>query len=167
MARLGGMAYLCSATTSFSMGWLTDRWIAAGASHTRVRKATLATGYLLTGLMLLLCARAGANQFAPFVVVSTMCVGGCGFSGFAVGQTIAGPKAAGKWVGIQNSFGNLSGVIAPALTGFVAQRTGHFLPAFLVTSGVCVLGAASWLFVVERVEPMAWELPAVAEPQSA
>jgi MFS family permease len=164
MARLGGMAYVCSASTSFVTGWLTDRWIAAGASHTLVRKSTLVAGYLLAGLMLVLCARASASHFAPFVVISTMCIGGCGFSTFAVGQTIAGPKAAGKWVGIQNAFGNLSGVVAPALTGFVAQRTGHFLPAFLVTCGVCVFGAATWMFVVGRVEPMEWNTASAFKP---
>ena len=32
---------------------------------------------------------------------------------FAITQTLAGPRAAGKWTGFQNGFGNLAGVVAP------------------------------------------------------
>jgi len=38
---------------------------------------------------------------------------------WAITQTLAGPYAAGRWTGLQNFVGNLAGVVAPALTGFV------------------------------------------------
>src|SRR2546426_1070254 len=42
---------------------------------------------------------------------------------FAMSQILAGPGAAGRWVGIQNACGNFAGVIAPALTGLLVQQT--------------------------------------------
>lgn len=156
MARLGGVAYVCTAGFTFFLGLATDRWIAAGASHTLVRKSVLAVGYLVSGALLVMCAYAGEHTFAALLIVATALLGGAGFCAFATGQTIAGPQAAGKWVGAQNAFGNLSGVVAPVVTGFVVQRSGHFLSAFVITCMVCVLGACSWMFVVGRVEPMDW-----------
>jgi cyanate permease len=76
---------------------------------------------------------------------------------WAITQTIAGPLAAGKWSGLQNCFGNFAGIIAPALTGYVVQRTGHFFWAFVATALVLLAGALSWAFVVGRVESIQWK----------
>jgi len=156
MAKLGGIAFVGSAAANFFMGWLTDRWIASGASHTLIRKATLGVGYVAAGVLLVLCATASGRSFAPLLIAATMCIGGCGFCIFAVGQTIAGPSAAGKWVGIQNGFANFAGVAASAVTGFVAHKTGHFLAAFVLTCGVALFGAISWVLIVGKVEPLDW-----------
>ena len=47
---------------------------------------------------------------------------------FAITQTLAGPRAAGKWTSFQNGFGNFAGVLAPWLTGTVVDQTGKLLP---------------------------------------
>jgi hypothetical protein len=36
------------------------------------------------------------------------------------------------------------------------EYTGEFFWAFAMTSGVSLLGAAGYIFVVDRVEPVAW-----------
>ena len=61
-------------------------------------------------------------------------------------------KAAGRWTGFQNFVGNLAGVVAPALTGFVLQRTGHFYWAFAILTAVALTGTMSWVFLVGPVE---------------
>jgi len=65
---------------------------------------------------------------------------------FAITQTLAGPRAAGKWTGLQNGFGNLAGVAAPWFTGWTVQETGHFYLAFAVVAAMALSGA--FLFVV-------------------
>jgi cyanate permease len=67
---------------------------------------------------------------------------------FAITQTLAGPAAAGKWTSFQNGFGNLAGVLAPILTGFVVDRTGEFYIAFIVAAGFALAGAAMFVFGV-------------------
>jgi nitrate/nitrite transporter NarK len=77
-------------------------------------------------------------------------------SHWALTQRLAGPVAAGKWTGIQNFFGNLSGVAAPAITGFIVQRTGQFYPAFILVVAVILLGACCYGLLIRRVDPIEW-----------
>ena len=51
----------------------------------------------------------------------------------------------------------MSGMVAPAVTGYVLQRTGHFYWAFLIVTGVAFASAASWFLLVGRVEPVIWD----------
>ena len=52
---------------------------------------------------------------------------------------------------------NLSGVIAPAITGVVVDRTGQFLWAFAVSAIVVLIGSAAYLFGLPRIEPVTWK----------
>jgi ACS family D-galactonate transporter-like MFS transporter len=52
--------------------------------------------------------------------------------------------------------GNLAGIVAPALTGYVLQRTGHFYWAFGMVTTVALIGAASWLFLIGPIEQVSW-----------
>jgi ACS family D-galactonate transporter-like MFS transporter len=62
----------------------------------------------------------------------------------------------GRWTGVQNFAGNLSGAVAPALTGFLLDRTGSFHWPFFITAAVTWAGALSWMLVVGRVEEVNW-----------
>jgi ACS family D-galactonate transporter-like MFS transporter len=75
---------------------------------------------------------------------------------WAITQTIAGPEAAGRWTGFQNFVGNLAGVAAPAVTGFVLELTGHFYWAFAILTVVALAGTLTWFFLVGPVEPVIW-----------
>jgi ACS family D-galactonate transporter-like MFS transporter len=71
-------------------------------------------------------------------------------------QILAGPQTAGRWTGLQNFCGNIAGMVAPALVGIIVERTGGFFWAFAMTSAVSLLGAAGYIFVVDRVQPVQW-----------
>ena len=75
---------------------------------------------------------------------------------FAIPQILAGPSAAGRWVGIQNMCGNVAGIFAPAITGFLVGATGHFERAFAVAGLVNVLGVVGWVFILPRISPINW-----------
>jgi len=64
---------------------------------------------------------------------------------------------AGRWTGFQNFVGNLAGVTAPAVTGFVIDWTGHFLVAFIIMAAVGLLAALSYFFVIGPVREIAWD----------
>lgn len=83
--------------------------------------------------------------------------GAAGSGPFAFSQTLAGPHAAGKWSGLQSGFANVAGIVAPALTGFLLDRTGNFLAPLAVTAAVSVAGGLSWVFGVGRVEEVSWK----------
>ena len=75
---------------------------------------------------------------------------------FAVPQIMAGPTAAARWVGVQNMCGNLAGLIAPAATGFIVGATGEFERAFMLAAAINVLGLIGWIWMLPKIEPIAW-----------
>jgi MFS family permease len=84
---------------------------------------------------------------------------------YAMCQILAGPRASGRWVGIQNSLGNLPGIIAPWLTGYIVDRTGHFTVAFVVAAVVSMLGVIGWIGMVPKLAELKWKT--AAQPSGA
>jgi MFS family permease len=72
---------------------------------------------------------------------------------YAIGQMFSGREAAGTWVGIQNAFGNLSGIFGPIVSGILVQQWGY-QGAFVVTAAVAAFGALWWLVGVPKIEPV-------------
>jgi len=157
MAKLGGTAYFLGACFSMFSGWLSDRWIATGATPSLVRKTFTGGGLALSGIFIGLAAVSGTNYCAVALILGVIFYGVSASNIWAITQTLAGPKAAGRWTGFQNFIGNLAGVVAPALTGFVLERTGQFYWAFEITTGVALVGMASWVFLIGPVEPVIWD----------
>ncbi len=75
---------------------------------------------------------------------------------FAIAQTIAGPSASARWVGVQNMCGNLAGIFAPAITGFLVNATGRFETAFWLAGVVNVLGIFGWVFILPKITQVRW-----------
>lgn len=157
MAKISGVGYLCYSAGAAIFGWLSDRWIAAGATPTLVRKTFAGIGAGSAGLLLLGCALAGPTASVILLLLAFGAGGMCGSNIWAITQTIAGPKMAGRWTGLQNFLGNLAGIIAPAVTGFVIDFTGRFIVAFAIMAVVAILAALSYFFVIGPVKEIAWE----------
>jgi len=76
---------------------------------------------------------------------------------FAIPQILAGPTAAGRWVGVQNTCGNVAGILAPQLTGILVDATGSFTSAFALAALINVLGLVGWIWILPRIEPLRWD----------
>jgi MFS family permease len=156
MAAIASWAYLLNAVSALGMGWLADRWIRNGRSPTLVYKGIMGLTHLagiacMAG-MVLLPERGSIAALFAFEVIS-----GCSYPGlFAIPQIIAGPKATGRWVGVQNAAGNVAGLIAPVITGVLVDQTGRFDVAFGLAAAVNVLGLIGWLLLLPRIEPLHW-----------
>jgi ACS family D-galactonate transporter-like MFS transporter len=162
MARIGGIGYLLGACFAAICGRLSDRWIASGARPSLVRKTFTGGGIALTGLFIGLAAVIPPDYCVAAVILGIIFFGACSSNIWTITQTLAGPKAAGRWAGFQCFFGNLAGIVAPAVTGFVLQRTGQFFWAFVIMTAFAFASAASWIFFVGPVEPVIWR----AHPRS-
>jgi MFS family permease len=165
MAEVGGVIYLVQAASIQLFGWLCDLWMAAGASDTRVRKTCLVIGHIGVAISLMACAGAGPAASIACLVAASAFGGLVNPNVFAAAQTLAGPGAAGKWIGVQNGIGNLAGILGPIVTGVIVDRTGSFAAAFALTGAITLAGAACWGLVIRRVEPLAWtsaQAPALA-----
>jgi MFS family permease len=157
MGWAGSLPFLTVASGALIGGWLSDKWIRTGGSITRVRKTFVAGGQYCCAALLLPAAVA-SNEIMAMTLLSlaTFSYGFYTCNLWAVTQTLAGPAAAGKWTGLHNGIGNLAGVAAPSVTGFIVQETHSFYYAFVVVSLMLLLSACSFLFIVRRVEQVSW-----------
>jgi ACS family D-galactonate transporter-like MFS transporter len=152
MAVVGSLAFLAISVSSVTSGWLSDRWIARGGTPTRVRKTFAGTGLVLSTIILPVCVVRDERLAIALLILACLSFGLYTANVFAITQTLAGPRAAGKWTGLQNGFGNLAGVVAPWLTGWVVQETGQFYWAFVVAAAIVVASAAMFVFGIGRIE---------------
>ena len=157
MAKIAGFGYLCYSAGSAIFGWLSDRWIASGGTPTLVRKTVAGIGVGAAGLFLLGCAVA-SPKVSILLLMLAFFTGGMNASNmWAITQTLAGPRMAGRWTGLQNFMGNLAGFAGPIVTGFVVDHTGRFFIAFVIMAVVAVLAGLSYFFVIGPVQEIAWE----------
>lgn len=121
----------------------------------------MVVGLLIAVVSLLGCAAAGPGTWLVCLAGAAVGCGAASSGVYAVPQTLAGPLLAGRWVGLQNCIANIAGIVAPVLTGFLVQRTGHFSVALNFAAAMAAVGALAWTFGVrasdepERVREIA------------
>ena len=132
-------------------GVLVDRLITRGYDPSRVRKVLFTIG------MLLGIAAIGAF-FTTNVTVAvtwlTISLGGLAFAApiaWSIPSLIAPTGTVGTVGGIMNFLGNVAGIVAPIVAGFVADRAG-FATNFLITGAILVVGIFCFLFMLGRIE---------------
>ena len=158
MAEVGGAMMLTAAVSAVVSGKLSDRWIRAGATTTHVRRGFMVIGGLWTGALLMAAVVTPRDVSIGLLMLAGIGFGMSSANVWAITQTLAGPRAAGRWAGSQNFIGNLSGAVAPAITGVLVDRTGHFFWPFLITGAFAWSGAAVWAFLLGPIEPVVWKI---------
>jgi MFS transporter, ACS family, D-galactonate transporter len=154
--KIAGVAFLMKAVGALSSGRISDFWISSGATPTLVRKTFLCGGLTLAGVLLVSAALVPANLCIILLLATSFSGGTTSAQIGATSQTLAGPRLSGTWTGFQQFVGNFAGILAPAITGFVVDRTGKFLWAFVITAVVGWVGTLSWLVLVGPICQVAW-----------
>jgi len=157
MASVAGVAYLVNAVAALTSGWAVDRWGRAGGSVSKLYKTIMAANHVtsiaaMAGMVLLPVTGSVVCLFA-YEIVSGLASPGV----YAISQIMAGPKASGRWVGVQNTCGNFAGILAPAITGILVDATGNFASAFALAGLVNILGIVGWVFILPRISPLRWD----------
>ena len=158
MATLGSIPFWTMAASSLLAGWSSDRLIRAGRNPSRVRKAYAATGLLLCGAAMF-PAPLVSSATHSLALITFACAAISLFSAnvWAITQTLAGPPAVGRWTGFQNCIGNLGGVAAPLITGWIVSETGSFTFAFWTAAAILVTGVAAYALLLKNIEPVPWQ----------
>ncbi|MBY0582863.1 MAG: MFS transporter [Sphingomonas sp.] len=156
MAALGGFVYLLQGVTAMASGLIADRWIAAGATANRARKTLMVTAMLGTTICMAAIGMGTMQVAIGGLILSGVFTGMSSSNIYALGQTLAGPRASGTWIGFQNCVGNFSGIVAPALTGWLVDHAGGFGAAFGVAAAVALFGVLCWGVLIGRIEPVRW-----------
>jgi MFS family permease len=158
MEHLGTLGYIVNGLSALATGWAIDRYIRRGGSANFAYKLVMVVAHAgavpcMLGMALGSQNIAVASMFG-FQVLMGASSPGC----YAMSQILAGPRASGRWVGIQNSVGNVSGIISPWLTGFIVDRTGHFTLAFIACAIVSLAGIIGWIGMIPNLAPIRWEI---------
>jgi sugar phosphate permease len=157
MATIGAGAYLVTGAVTTLTGYISDRLIAAGATATRVRKTCMGGGMGFAPIIVAVAVVPDRTASMVFLFLACMSYGVYSSSHWATSQTLAGPRAAGKWSGLQNCVANLAGVVAPLVTGIVVDKTGQFFWAFAIAAAVALAGAFVYVVVLGKIEPVDWQ----------
>jgi MFS family permease len=163
MAVIGAAVYGLQALAAVSSGLATDLMIRHGGSAAGVRRTVVTLGVAGGGAALLMVGVGPHALAIPSLLIAGVFTGVANPLMFAIGQTLAGPNAGGRWMGIQNMVGNCAGILAPVATGLIVQATGSFTGAFALAALLAVAGVVCWSVVLQRVEPVAWRLQPGAE----
>jgi MFS family permease len=156
MERVGTAGYLVNGTTALLTGYLVDHYVRRGGSVNFAWKLIMALAHSGSVAFMLIMAWGSQSAAVAAMFGFQVMMGASSAGTYVMGQILGGPKASGRWVGIQNSIGNVPGMISPALTGFVVQRTGHYELAFVVAAAMSALGLVGWLGLVPKLEPLDW-----------
>ena len=135
-------------------GWLADFLIRRGWSETRSRK-TVITAAFLSSLALLVAGRTPNDDSAVLLLGAAALVGLSTGNILALLQHVAPRGEVGLWTGILNFAGNISGIVAPVVTGLLIASTGSYYPGFVVSVIVllCGLPAYWWMVKEPKVTP--------------
>lgn len=133
-------------------GMLGDYLVRIGGNDITVRKSLITIG-LLIACLIVPAAYVQNNVVSAWLLACA--VSGLGISApncWALTQAVCPREFVATASGIQNFGGNLGGVVAPALTGFIAQETGSFTLAFVIAGVILVLGAANYWVLIPKTK---------------
>lgn len=154
MTLLASLGYAVQGACAFAFGYLSDWWTRSGRSEGTCRRGMMVVSQALAAIAILGLAFAhSALSIAVLLCLAGAASGALSLNLYAVAQMFAGKRATGTWVGVQNAFGNSSGIIGPIVTGIVVQHAGYEA-AFYLTAAVAAVGSVWWWLAVPMIAPV-------------
>lgn len=145
--------YLAMSVVILLSGFSSDWLIRRGYPEVGVRKAFIVVG-LAIACLLVPAGMVEEKMTAVWLLTISLCgLGVCSANTWTLTQAVCSKNIVGTVSGIQNFGGNIGGVIAPALTGYIAHVTESFALALSITGAILVGGILSyWLLISDKVE---------------
>jgi MFS family permease len=154
MTFLATLGYAVQAVCALGYGHFSDSWTRSGRSEATCRRWMMVVSQVAAATAIFGLAFAhSAVTIGLFLCLAGAATGSLSLNLYAVAQMFAGPRASGTWVGVQNAFGNSSGILQPVITGIIIDRAGY-ASAFYLTAAVAAFGALWWAFGVPKIEPV-------------
>lgn len=152
MGVFSAMPFLTMAVIIVLSGSLSDWLVRRGRDEATTRKIFVMLG-LAIGCLIVPAGIVADKMTAVWLL--TISLSGLGIASpntWTLTQAVCERKIVGTVSGIQNFGGNIGGILAPAITGFIAHATGSFALALGLTGGVLVVGMlAYWFLITDRV----------------
>ena len=153
MAVYSAAPFLIMSAIIVLSGLLSDWLVKRGREERVVRKVFIILG-LTIGCLIVPAGFVSDKITAVWLLTISLC--GLGISSpntWTLTQAVCHKKVVGTVSGIQNFGGNLGGILAPAVTGFIAHATNSFALALGLVGAVLVVGIlAYWLLIGDKVD---------------
>ena len=150
MGLYSSIPYLAMSATILISGFFSDALVRRGYAEKRVRKLLIMIGLAVTCLIVP-AGLVGEKMTAVWLL--TISLAGLGIAGpntWTLTQSVCARNIVGTVSGIQNFGGNVGGILAPALTGFIASATQSFALALSLAGAILVLGILAYGLLVSR-----------------
>jgi MFS family permease len=163
---VAGIPFAFGVIGSIGSGWLADHLAGRGISPVNSCKIPVVIG--LGGMAAFtIVAALTPSTFVAVAAISTALLfnGMAGAMCWALASVIAPKHCTASLGSIQNCGGYIGGALAPAVTGFIVQDTGSFVPALLFSAALGSVCTLIYIFVVpsQPIDAAAFEpRPAVA-----
>jgi MFS transporter, ACS family, D-galactonate transporter len=153
MAIYSAAPFLIMSAIILASGLLSDWLVRLGRDEKTVRKIFIIIG-LSVGCLIVPAGIVDDKITAVWLLTISLCgLGICSPNTWTLTQVVCDKKIVGTVSGMQNFGGNLGGILAPALTGFIVHSTGSFALALGLVGFVLVIGMLAYWFLID--EPVA------------
>ncbi len=135
------------------MGYLTDKMITKGVNLNIARKLPLCLGLLTSSIIVLSVFVSNEILAVILLTISYTALISASTGIWAIPGDISKTKhTVGIIGGVQNTFSNIAGIIAPLITGYLVQTTGSFIVPIVVSGILTIFGAASYWYGLGDLE---------------
>jgi ACS family D-galactonate transporter-like MFS transporter len=131
-------------------GFISDRLTRSGWGPIQARRAVMIIGMILS---LSIIPAAFVNSVPAAISLISLALGGMMFANsgsWSIVADMAPAGTAGTLAGMQNFVGNISGWIAPILTGYLADRLHNFVAALVIAGVIGGISALIYLFILKN-----------------
>jgi len=147
-ATLSSVPYFGAVVLGIALGRVSDRLLAGQAASTGRRRLMVAAMMLLASVILLVPLASSVEAILLLITVALTGVSSAISLNFALlNDLLASPADIGAATGMQVFGGNVFGLLAPIVTGYVISSTGNYDLAFVIAGCLLVVGMASSLLL--------------------
>lgn len=157
MLKMGWFASLPWILTMLALplvGIISDGLIKRGVSVTNARKGMVIGGHLMASIVVFAVYTQDAMVAMVLMTIAVVCESASSTMLLVVAAEIAPPNLAGGVVGVVNTAGGLSGMVAPLISGVLMSLTGNFQQAFLLAGVFIIIAALVMWKGVGKIEPI-------------
>ncbi|WP_367599188.1 MFS transporter [Pseudomonas fulva] len=156
--------YLGAAVLAIVIGRLSDKAMRPGAAEKGQRRLVVASVLLCSSVIFLVPALDSTWAILLVITLSlATCASAISLNLSLVNDLVRAEDDVGTAAGFITAVGNLFGLLAPIVTGYVVAGSGSFAMAFVVVGALLVVGAVLAMFCTRRpIGVTAFSGPAVA-----
>jgi ACS family D-galactonate transporter-like MFS transporter len=151
----GSVPALVAIPCGYLGGLASDHLFRRGLGLTLARKIPIVAG-MLTASSIALAVLVSSAALA--LALLALCYGGLAFAAASVwslpSDVAPTPRHVASIGGIQNFASNLAGICISTFVGVMLEKTGGFVIPLVVAGAFALLGAFSYLVIVQTIEPL-------------